>query len=175
LPIVLFYELVRGAIYVAGAIANIGTAITGALANFSLVDMGANLIAGLAAGITSGATAVVDAVTGAATGAIDAAKKALGIASPSKVFAEIGAYTGEGMTQGIRASSGSVEAAMTDLATPPTAQAGASAAPSSSSGSTYQITINAGAGAEDIAEKLRQVILDITEGAAIQLGAAVPA
>ena len=41
---------------------------------------------GLADGIVSGGSAVLSAMKGAVTGAIDAAKKALGIASPSKVF-----------------------------------------------------------------------------------------
>lgn len=201
-PIALFAALAVGLVYLGGILIDVGSKfVTGlvdgiteawtsakafgsqiidALSNISLADVGAALIDGLVTGITSGATAVINAVTGVATGAIDAAKKALGIASPSKVFAEIGAFTAEGMEQGIDRNSGSVEAAMTDLATPPDAAqqggGGGGRESAASAGHTFQITIQAAGGtAEDIAEKVRQVIIDITEGAAIQLGTAVPA
>ena len=47
------------------------------------------------------ATKVVDSVKGVVNGAIDGAKKLLGIHSPSRVFMEIGQYTGEGMAVGL--------------------------------------------------------------------------
>lgn len=62
---------------------------------------GSDLISGFANGIAGNAGAVVDAVIGAAGDAIQAAKRILGIASPSKVFTEIGGFTAEGMAGGI--------------------------------------------------------------------------
>jgi hypothetical protein len=49
------------------------------------------------------AGAVIDAAANVAKGAIDTVKGWLGIASPSRVFAEIGRYTMEGMAEGIEA------------------------------------------------------------------------
>jgi hypothetical protein len=180
LPFVAVGALVAGVVYLGSALAGLGKTVVDALAKFSLVDMGKDLIAGLAAGVTSGAGAVVAAVEGAASNAILAAKKALGIASPSKVFAEIGMYTGEGMQQGVERSSDGVQSAMTDLATPALERSGsAPAAPAPAAaggGNVVYITIQAAAGtAEDIAEKVRSVMLDVLEGAAVQVGTAVPA
>ena len=62
---------------------------------------GGSIIDGLVAGIEAGADSVAAAVINAASNAIKAAKRILGIASPSKVFEEIGGYTAEGMEQGI--------------------------------------------------------------------------
>ena len=73
------------------------------------VEVGASIVAGIVSGITSGASKVIAAIIGVAKGAIAAAKSALGIASPSKVFEGIGANTGAGMAKGVDKSSGEVE------------------------------------------------------------------
>jgi len=82
------------------------------------VQMGLQMMQGLASGIVNGAGAVVSAITNAAKGAINAAKAALGIASPSKAFAEIGMFTGEGFTTGVEAENDNAQAALTDLVSP---------------------------------------------------------
>lgn len=66
-----------------------------------LVSIGSNIISGLVRGIQNAAGSVVSAVTSAVGGAIEAAKSFLGIASPSKVFKEIGDFTMQGMELGI--------------------------------------------------------------------------
>lgn len=66
-----------------------------------LVSIGSNIISGLVRGIQNAAGSVVSAITGVVGGAIDAAKSFLGIASPSKVFKEIGDFTMQGMELGI--------------------------------------------------------------------------
>lgn len=66
-----------------------------------MMSAGADLVQGLVDGITSNASAIVQALVAAVSGGVDAVKKTLGIASPSKVFDEIGGYTAEGMEQGI--------------------------------------------------------------------------
>lgn len=63
-----------------------------------LYQVGVDLMLGLVNGISSTVTAVIDAVKNAVGSAIDAAKSVLGIASPSKVFAEIGTNTVVGFT-----------------------------------------------------------------------------
>lgn len=66
-----------------------------------LISAGSDLVNGFISGIESAVDGVISAVTGFVDNAIDAAKRLLGIASPSKVFAQIGAYTMEGFEQGI--------------------------------------------------------------------------
>lgn len=81
-------------------------------------DLGANLMAGLVAGITGAVSSVINAVSSAVTGAIDAAKSVLGIASPSKVFVEIGGYTAEGFSSGVDAGATEAQGSMAALVTP---------------------------------------------------------
>jgi phage-related protein len=68
-----------------------------------LVSAGRSIITGLAAGIRSGASAAVSAAISAARSALAAAKSALGISSPSKVFAEqVGKPIAQGIGLGMR-------------------------------------------------------------------------
>jgi phage-related protein len=94
--------------------------------NFSLVEVGSNLIAGFIDGIKSAASAVTDAVGNVIQGGIDAAKNLLLMDSPSKVFEEMGQFSGEGYEIGLRESSAGVAVAGTSMATQ--ALQGASAA-----------------------------------------------
>lgn len=63
-------------------------------------SMGHNLIAGLWNGISNMVDWVVDKVSGFANSIVSTVKKAFGIASPSKVFAEIGGFLAEGLDEG---------------------------------------------------------------------------
>lgn len=67
----------------------------------SLVSAGKSLIQGLVNGITSMASTVASKAKSVVEGAINAAKKALKINSPSKVFIEIGKYVDEGFIVGM--------------------------------------------------------------------------
>lgn len=144
-------------------------------ASLSFADLGTQLIQGLVNGITGGASAVIGAITGIAGGAVDAAKKALGIASPSKVFAEIGGYTAEGMQQGVEDGTGDVQAATTSLVAPPSvAQGGGAGTSRGGAGITVEnLTVVAPSGTTDArawAEALRDALLDLSA----QVGTAVP-
>lgn len=66
-----------------------------------VVDIGGQIIQGMVDGVTGAAQGLIDAVGGAANDAIGWAKGLLGIASPSKVFREIGQYTMQGMALGV--------------------------------------------------------------------------
>lgn len=66
-----------------------------------LYSMGTDLIQGFINGITSMVSSVIGAVSNVVNGAIDWAKGVLGIASPSKVFMQIGMDTGEGVVVGL--------------------------------------------------------------------------
>lgn len=77
--------------------------IMGALSGAAswLVGVGRDVIQGLINGITGMFSNIVGAITDVVNGAIDWAKDVLGIASPSKVFMEIGVDTGKGMVKGL--------------------------------------------------------------------------
>jgi hypothetical protein len=81
--------------------------------------IGTQMVDGLVSGITSGATRVGDAVRGLASGAIATARETLGIASPSRVFAEIGGYTAEGYERGIRGGTAGAQDAAAAMVAPP--------------------------------------------------------
>lgn len=76
-------------------------AIRQMIGDFSLVDVGRALIQGLADGISAGAGVVADMIRNVVQGAIDAAKRLLGISSPSKVFETVGGQVGQGLANGI--------------------------------------------------------------------------
>lgn len=115
---------VSQAVYTAAAaVANaIWSTLDSALAKLFTTDWGAigvNIAKGIASGIASGAIAVWDAVTGMAKGALSAAKKALGIASPSKEMAVVGGFTAEGFTSSVEDATPAAQSALADMVEPP--------------------------------------------------------
>ena len=82
--------------------ANVKNAVSRSLTATSLKSIGTNAMAGLKAGITAGRAGVVSAMQSAARAAVNAAKKELKIASPSRVFRdEIGSMTMKGFGEGV--------------------------------------------------------------------------
>jgi len=73
---------------------------------------GQNVINGLVMGIASKGSEVANTLKNIANVAIDQFKNTLGIKSPSRVFAQLGAYTAEGFVMGINGSQGIVSAAI---------------------------------------------------------------
>ena len=80
---------------------NFMTQAVNVIKNINLVQVGRDMIQGLINGIKGMASNVVGAINGVVSGAVNAAKKALGINSPSKVFTQFGRWTGEGLAIGI--------------------------------------------------------------------------
>ena len=68
----------------------------------SFISAGGELINGFITGIKNKISEAASWAANLAKSALDAAKNALGIASPSKAFIAIGKYIGEGLAQGIR-------------------------------------------------------------------------
>lgn len=64
-------------------------------------DAGRNLITGFIEGVQKEANRIADAVLAPIRDTLGRVRKLLGIASPSKVFAELGAYTAEGFIKGV--------------------------------------------------------------------------
>lgn len=115
--------------------------------------LGTDIIDGLVGGIKSGFGRVKTAVTDLGSGAKDAFKNALGIRSPSKVFAEYGRHTTEGYAQGVDEGSGRATSAVASMVDVPSASRAASA------GGSTNITVNfnmAGGNANELASKLTE-------------------
>ena len=91
------------------------SAIKSAFDNFSLFDIGKNLIQGLINGVNNMIETAKNAVTNVGNAVIDKVKNVLGIHSPSTVFAEIGGYIDQGLANGITGSLGYVNDAMNKL------------------------------------------------------------
>lgn len=81
-----------------------------------MTQIGKHIVQGLGDGIKAMARYPLDALKGIGSGAIDAMKKTLGIASPSKVFAALGKDTAAGYTIGVDAERSSVRAAGVGMA-----------------------------------------------------------
>ena len=88
---------------VTSAVSSIISSCKSALSNVAseFVSIGSNIISGLVSGIKSGISSVASAISDVASSAVSKAKSALGIHSPSKVFAEIGMYSDEGLAKGL--------------------------------------------------------------------------
>lgn len=91
------------------------SAIKSAFDNFSLFDIGKNLIQGLIDGVNNMIETAKNAVANVGNAVIDKVKNVLGIHSPSTVFAEIGGYIDQGLANGITAAQGYVDSAMQEL------------------------------------------------------------
>ncbi|VXB22459.1 tape measure protein [Citricoccus sp. K5] len=87
-----------------------------------MLSMGKNIIQGLINGIKSAGDAVKGVIGDLVGGAINFGKSLLGINSPSRVFMEIGEFTGEGLALGISSQSKAVQRATDKLM--PSASAG---------------------------------------------------
>lgn len=88
------YQMMLAAI---GTITSLGVKLAEAAAG-----VGNNIVSGIVSGINNGASAILNAARDAAMAALNAAKSALGIGSPSRVFAEsVGLPMAQGMAVGL--------------------------------------------------------------------------
>ena len=67
----------------------------------SFKQIGRDLLEGLKSGIKEKVSSIISSVTGAVSDAISAAKRLLGISSPSRVFKQMGRYMDEGLAEGV--------------------------------------------------------------------------
>jgi hypothetical protein len=91
------WDAVKGAI--TGAVKGAVDKVKGFVSDFE--HLGGDIVKGIAKGIADAASSVIDAIGDVVSGAVKHAKKLLHIGSPSRVFMEIGAFTGQGFAQGI--------------------------------------------------------------------------
>lgn len=171
------YAVIKAVGFVASGVSSLYKLLTGmgarlgdALSELSH-GLGRSIIDGIVAGIKSGAKWVMEALTGLAGGAMGAFRDALGIHSPSREFAKLGAQLPAGIEQGIEQGSDSVDRSVGGLAAPPSAP-GAGASGKSIMITIGDITIQTSASsAPAIAQDLRAALEDILSGLAAQMGA----
>lgn len=118
-----------------GFFGDLGRGIIDSISNLgrNMWTLGRNLMVGFINGVSGLGRKLIDAVLGPVSGAIDGAKKLLGIHSPSRVFRQIGVFTGEGFVQGISAMESAAQSSMRDLVAPPEVPAIVSVAASTAS------------------------------------------
>lgn len=78
----------------------------------SFTGIGTAIVRGLVAGVRGAASAAYDSVRGLANGVVTSVKGALGIRSPSRVFAELGGNVAAGFALGIDGGAGDVRGAI---------------------------------------------------------------
>ena len=78
-------------------------------------DIGSNIVSGIWEGISAGYTWITNKITGWIGDVVGFFKRILGIASPSKVFSELGGFMAAGVGVGIESNLGMVESAVGDL------------------------------------------------------------
>jgi len=99
---------------------NVASLVDALREKFTNIDwrgIGRSIIDGIKNGISSAAGRIADAAKDAARRALDAAKRFLGIGSPSKVFLDIGENVSESFAEGITAVMPDVAGAMQGLGT----------------------------------------------------------
>lgn len=133
-----------GAVSAVQAVAAYFTQAYEKISAMSWSEIGMQLVQGFVTGITGAGPGAISAVLNLATSAKNALKGALGIASPSKVFAGYGKNTSEGFAQGVDDGGAEVDAAVGSMvSTPAAAPGGSSGGGGGKGGTTINVTINA--------------------------------
>jgi len=160
-----------------------------------MTQAGIDMIAGLVGGITSMGGAALDAVAGVASGVVGKFKGMLGIHSPSRVFAQFGDFTMQGLAGGLDRSQGEPLQQVTSLGdrmkqmgagialgaasmpvlaggAPVLAPSAGAAAAGASGPPVYNINVTAPAGsdAQGLAQLIRQAIDDHERSKATRQG-----
>ena len=99
------------------ALKSIGTKAMNGFKSINWLSLGKNIVTGIVKGVGSAAGALFSKLRGLASNALSAAKKALGINSPSKVFAKVvGRAIPEGIVKGIGQAETSIYKKLSNVA-----------------------------------------------------------
>lgn len=155
------------------ALRSIGSSAMSTFKGMSWSSVGSAMISGIKSGISSAASSLFGAVSSVASNALGAAKRRLGIASPSKVFRDvIGVNISEGIAEGVYKGAPSALTAIDDLtsemqntnlpnlALNQSATAFDAATQSGYAGNTYIINIDAEMDGTPIKTKVGQYIIN---------------
>lgn len=148
-------------------------------------DFGGMILDGLVNGIKNKLGAVKTAISGVGDSTVGWFKEKLGIHSPSRVFAELGGFTMQGLEQGLTGGQGGPLGAVTAMAKQlaaagamdnrPPLSASAGSAPMVVQGDTYQITIQAAPGTDTagLRQMLNQLLDERERGKAARVRSAL--
>lgn len=120
----------------------LGKSIRDWFLNIDWAASGRAIVDGLVNGLTEGASKLKNAVVGLGSTVKSGFKAALGINSPSKVFAEFGKQTTAGYQKGVEASAPAAQGAVAAMGAPPELPAPGSAAAAAGGRGGAPITIN---------------------------------
>jgi len=159
----------NGASALWNVISGIPGQILSALGNVGnlLYSAGRDIIQGLINGIKNMASALWQGIKNTVSGAVDGIKNFLGIHSPSRVFQEIGMYTGQGLVLGLESQSDKVHNAFSNLVEVPPVPAfnvpmaafnGNSARGYGQSPVTLNITINGALDSDATAREIQRIL-----------------
>ncbi len=138
------------------------------------VALGTAIVNGIKNGITNGANTVIAALKGLATRALNAAKSALGVASPSKEFQWVGEMVGEGFAGGVDTTAPTATASMQDMVSPDSLNL-TGQGQGGGSGATFSATFNFAPGttkddASAIGDEIERRVEGILERHALEAG-----
>lgn len=109
--------LINGLPDLLAKIPEIFSAVSSAFAGINWASIGSALISGIVRGVSSAASTLINALKNLAKQALNAAKNALGIGSPSKVFAaEVGRWIPAGVAMGVDDNMTPLDRAMQGMA-----------------------------------------------------------
>jgi hypothetical protein len=166
-------QFLRMRLTVRSVFASVGRAVEG------FMNIGGAIVDGMVAGIRAAWSRVTSTVQELTDALPDVVRNALGIHSPSKVFARLGVQIPRGLEEGIEQGSRGANAAAAAIVIPPTEAPAAPATRSQRSGSVVQVTfgdvhIQGGHDAREQAQSFVDHVISLLEGAGIQMGAPVP-
>lgn len=168
----LFAGILTGVVWWMGKLASVATY---AVRFFREVDwraLGTAMVDGIVSGLRRGLSVMRSAVTDLGRAAIESFRSALGIASPSKVFARLGVELPRGLEQGIAKGAPDAQAAAGGMIEAPSA-AGQRPAMRTINLSIGEITVSgAGGSSAEIASTLRSEIERVFADLALSMGAA---
>jgi hypothetical protein len=134
-------------------------------------SVGTSIISGIMAGLGGAKSMVIGAIQGLGGEMLSAVKSTLGIASPSKEFAKLGGFVGQGFSVGVQGSSPLVTRSIDSMVAAPS-QSSVSGSGGGGRGFSIQVgDINiSGSGGDPASIKL--AILEAFEELAVEFGAA---
>ena len=161
-----FVTIVAGGTAFFGFISSVVTTGIGLIGNvaaqftIAFQGVGTGIVNGIIAGVRAGTGALVTSVTGLGSTAVAAIRTALGIHSPSRVFADlVGAQIPAGIAQGVNAHAGLANDAVSGIVSPRVPQLGGGGA-----SVTIEINVTGGAQPQETARAIRTEIEDALGG-----------